>query len=65
MSKPASKLELQREEFPDGSALVTYADGSMLIIETKLAKQAVMRERTAVSYADVPPVPPYEIQQEF
>jgi hypothetical protein len=64
MSKPASKRELQREEFSDGSAL-TYADGSMLIIETKLAKQAVMRERTTVKYADVPPVPPYEIQQEF
>ena len=37
---PAAR-EAKREDFPDGSALVTYADGGILIVETDLAREAV------------------------
>jgi len=52
-----SRPELQREEFPDGSAIVTYADGSTLIIEGNLARTSAMREGRAVNYNDPPPLP--------
>jgi len=46
-----------REEFPDGSALIAYPDGRVLILETALSKQAVLRESRPVNYND-PPLPP-------
>ena len=47
--------EAAREEFPDGSALVTYQDGSRLIVESKLGKESVLRESRPVNYGDPPP----------
>ena len=47
----------EREEFPDGSALVTFPDGSMLIEETKLAKSMALRQSRPANY-DEPPPPP-------
>ena len=57
MSSRENKQELRREEFSDGSGIVTYADGSALIIETKLAKTSVLREGRPVNYNDPPPAP--------
>ena len=39
------------------SALVTYPDGSLLILEGKLSKGAVLREPRPVNYNDPPPPP--------
>ena len=50
--------EPRREEFADGSALVTYPDGTMLIVESALARVAVFREGTPVNYNDSPTPPP-------
>jgi len=47
--------EVQREDFADGSALVTFEDGSVLILESKLAKPSVLREGRPVNYNDPPP----------
>ena len=55
---PAAR-DAKREEFADGSALVTYADGGMLIVETDLCRDAVLQDSRAVSYNDPPPPPPY------
>jgi len=44
-----------REEFPDGSALVTYPDGSVLILESELAKVSGLRDGSPVNYNDPPP----------
>ncbi len=35
--------EASREQFADGSALVTYPDGSMLILESDLARVGATR----------------------
>ena len=40
----------------DGSAVVTYADGSMLILESALAKPGVLCEGKPVDYNE--PAPP-------
>ena len=53
-----NRQELRREQFSDGSAIVTYADGSALIMESKLARTSVMREGRPVNYNDPPPSPP-------
>ena len=58
MSSHNNKQTAQREEFPDGSALVTYPDGTVLIVESELARAAVMGEGRAVNYNDPPPPPP-------
>ena len=55
------RIEVKREEFADGSALLTYSDGSQLILESNLAKQAVAREGRAVNYNEPPPAPPASI----
>lgn len=55
---PPGNAEASREEFADGSALVTYPDGSVLILESELAKAAVMGEGRPVNYNDPPPPPP-------
>jgi hypothetical protein len=47
----------RREQFPDGSALVTYADGTMLIVESTLAKATPLREGRPVNYHEPPPPP--------
>jgi hypothetical protein len=47
--------EARREEFADGSALVTYLDGSVLILESALASAAVLREARSVNYNEPPP----------
>jgi hypothetical protein len=62
MSTGPNRKEVHREQFRDGSALVTYEDGSMLILESNLAKEAVGREAGPVNYNDPPPLPP--VQQE-
>jgi hypothetical protein len=49
--------ETTREEFPDGSALVTYQDGSVLILESKLAKGCALREGRRANYNDPAPSP--------
>ena len=49
--------DAKREDFPDGSALVTYADGGMLILESDLAREAVLQESRSVNYSDPPPPP--------
>ena len=48
--KPAAR----RENFSDGSAVVTYPDGSMLILESDLAKPGVLCEGRPVSYSKTP-----------
>jgi len=48
---------LTREEFAAGSALVTSADGSMLIVERALAQSGVLREGGPVNYNEPPPRP--------
>ncbi len=57
MNSNANRSEAQREEFPDGSAIVTYVDGSMLIVESKSAKATVLSESRSVTYDDPPPPP--------
>ena len=57
MTKKNNRQEAKREEFPDGSPLVTYQDGSMLIVESKLAKGSALRETRVLSYVDPPPPP--------
>jgi hypothetical protein len=47
-----------REELPDGSALVTFPDGSMLIVESKLAKSMALRQSRPANYDEPPPPPP-------
>jgi len=47
-----------REEFADGSAVITYANGTMLILESRLSKACVVQEGRAVNYNDPPPPPP-------
>jgi hypothetical protein len=49
------KAAPRREQFADGSALVTYADGSQLILESDLAQAIVSREAKTVNYKDPPP----------
>jgi hypothetical protein len=53
-----NEQEVKREEFADGSALVTHHDGSMLIVESKLARESVFRESRPVNYDDPPPPTP-------
>jgi hypothetical protein len=51
------KAEASREQFTDGSALVTYRDGSMLNLESDLARESVLRESRPVNYNEPPPPP--------
>ena len=46
-----------RKQFADGSTLVTYPDGSTLIVESNLAKESVVHETSPVNYNDPPPPP--------
>jgi hypothetical protein len=57
VTEQAGKAESTRVEFADGSALVTYTDGSQLILESRLARQAALREGRGVSYNEPPPPP--------
>ncbi len=57
MSNQASKRKPKREKFPDGSALVTYPDGSVLILESDLAKETALREARPANYNEKPPPP--------
>ena len=52
---------VRREQFGDGSTLVTYPDGSVVILESDLAKLAVMRAGRPVNYNDAPPPPADEM----
>lgn len=63
--EPATRDEtnasgIQREEFPDGSALVTYSDGGQLILESNLARASILGECRTVNYGDPPPPPAVE-----
>ena len=49
MSHQDNKQEATRENFADGSAVVTYPDGSMLIVESKTAQVSALRESRPVS----------------
>jgi len=62
MSPEAKRKEVHREQFADGSAVVTSEDGSMLIVESKLAKHALLGEDRPVNYNE-PPLPPPEQQE--
>ena len=64
------------DQFPDGSALITYLDGSMLILESNLAKESVWHESGPVNYNDPPrhalpngeefePLPPHDPRDFF
>jgi len=55
---------VKRQEFPDGSAIVTYADGGILIVETELAREAVLQDSRSVNYNDPPPRHPGQAQHE-
>ena len=57
MNTQPNRQEAKREEFPDGSALVTYQDGSILLVESNLAKESVLRDTRPVNYSDPPPPP--------
>jgi hypothetical protein len=54
------RREKHREQFRDGSALVTYEDGSILILESNLAKHLSLRETRPINYNDPPPPPQQE-----
>jgi hypothetical protein len=51
--------ETTRVLFADGSTLITYPDGGMLIVESDLARQSVLKEQTGqkseINYVDPPP----------
>jgi hypothetical protein len=51
--------ETEREEFADGSAIVTYRNGTMVILESNLAKLTALsvREGQSVSYNEPAPKP--------
>jgi hypothetical protein len=53
----ATTKVVKREDFRDGSAVLTYEDGSMLILESKLAKTMVFQAGRRAHY-DKPPPPP-------
>ena len=55
--KQQQKGKIKREDFADGSALLTYKDGSQLILETDLAKNQVINENRKVDYNSPPPPP--------
>jgi len=61
VSGPKDSREIRREEFTDGSAIVTYADGSMLVLESNLARGPVLAEphllSRRVNYNDPSPPP--------
>jgi hypothetical protein len=40
----------RRVEFADGSAVVTYPDGSKVILESTLAKSTVLSEGPSIRY---------------
>jgi hypothetical protein len=50
---------MTREDFADGSAIVTYRNGSVVILESKLAKLTAMslREPGTVNYSEPAPGP--------
>jgi hypothetical protein len=49
------KPAVRREQFADGSALVTYPDGSVSILETELSSESVLLETGLVNYNKPPP----------
>jgi len=55
VNKQAKTQKPNREEFADGSALVTYPVGSMLILESDLARGAVLEESRPVNCNEPPP----------
>ncbi len=57
MNSQGNKQEGEREVFSDGSAVVTYPGGSILIIESNLSKESVLREVRPANYNDPPPPP--------
>jgi hypothetical protein len=55
MSNQGNRKEASREQFTDGSALVTYQDGSVLLLESSLAKVSNLQETRSITYNDPPP----------
>jgi len=58
MKQKPQRKEIKREDFADGSSLVTYHDGSVLIVESKLARSAALGETHSAHYDEPPPPPP-------
>jgi hypothetical protein len=58
MREQGKTQETRREEFRDGSAVLTYPDGSVAIIESRLAKESVLRDTRPVNYNAPAPPPP-------
>src|ERR1051325_2122173 len=54
MKQPAQGKDIEREEFADRSSLIAYRAGSMLIVESKLARGSSFGENASVRY-DEPP----------
>lgn len=46
----SNRQQVLREQFQDGSALVTNQNGSVLILESNLAKTTTLREGKPVNY---------------
>jgi hypothetical protein len=44
MNNQPNRKEINREQFADSSALITYQDGSVLLLESSLPKVSELRE---------------------
>jgi hypothetical protein len=70
MKKPneIKSRKAKRELFADGSALITYPDGGMLIVESDLARQSAFSEepsgKSTINYAAPPPPPPHSDEEQ-
>jgi hypothetical protein len=54
-SRTRQPAKPHREEFLDGSAMLTYPDGSQVILESDLAKSVVGKQGCKTSYNAPPP----------
>ena len=45
-----AKAKPRRKQFADGSAIITYPDGTRAILECSLAKPAALHQENAVNY---------------
>jgi hypothetical protein len=62
MNSNAKRKEVSHERFADGSALVTYDDGGMLILESDLARESLLREARPANYNEPPPKPATKVR---
>ncbi len=45
-----AKAKPRRKQFADGSAIITYPDGTRAILESSLAKPAALHQENPVNY---------------